>query len=76
MRMKTDMANALLDDTVAAAVANRPDTMLRVLECKAAAGEAATEVLDLAMRVCAAELLIETMSPSSVIFAMAAPPVS
>ena len=26
--------------------------MLRILECKAAAGEAATEVLDLAMRVC------------------------
>jgi alkylation response protein AidB-like acyl-CoA dehydrogenase len=26
--------------------------MLRVLECKAAAGETATEVLDLAMRVC------------------------
>ena len=52
MRVKTDMANALLDDTVAAALANRPDTMLRVLECKAAAGEAANEVLDLAMRVC------------------------
>ena len=26
--------------------------MLRVLECKASAGEAATEVLDTAMRVC------------------------
>jgi alkylation response protein AidB-like acyl-CoA dehydrogenase len=52
MRLKTDMANALLEDTVAAALANRPDTMLRVLECKAAAGEAANEVLDLAMRVC------------------------
>jgi alkylation response protein AidB-like acyl-CoA dehydrogenase len=26
--------------------------MLRVLECKASAGEAATEVLDLAVRVC------------------------
>jgi alkylation response protein AidB-like acyl-CoA dehydrogenase len=32
--------------------ANRPDTMLRVLEAKAAAGEAASEVTDLAMRVC------------------------
>ena len=30
----------------------RADAMLRVLESKAAAGEAATEVLDLAMRVC------------------------
>ena len=32
--------------------ANRADTMLRVLETKAASGEAATEVTDLAMRVC------------------------
>ena len=30
----------------------RADAMLRVLEVKAAAGEAATEVTDLAMRVC------------------------
>jgi alkylation response protein AidB-like acyl-CoA dehydrogenase len=52
MQIKTDMANALLEDTVAAAVANRADAMLRVLECKAAAGESANEVLDLAMRVC------------------------
>ena len=52
MRIKTDMANALLEDTVAAVQANRADTMLRVLECKAAAGEAANEVQDLAMRVC------------------------
>jgi alkylation response protein AidB-like acyl-CoA dehydrogenase len=52
MRVKTDMTRALLDDTIAAMGANRADTMLRVLECKAAAGETATEVLDLAMRVC------------------------
>ena len=52
MRVKTDMARTLLDDTIAAMGANRGDTMLRVLECKAAAGETATEVLDLAMRVC------------------------
>ncbi len=52
MRVKTDMAGALLDDTIAAVEAHRPDTMLRVLECKASAGETATEVLDLAMRVC------------------------
>lgn len=52
MQVKTDMAAALLADTVAAIEANRPDTMLRVLECKAAAGETANEVLDLAMRVC------------------------
>jgi alkylation response protein AidB-like acyl-CoA dehydrogenase len=52
MRVKTDMAKALLDDTIAAMESGRPDAMLRVLECKAAAGETATEVLDLAMRVC------------------------
>jgi alkylation response protein AidB-like acyl-CoA dehydrogenase len=52
MRVKTDAARALLDDAIAAMGANRADTMLRVLECKAAAGETATEVLDLAMRVC------------------------
>ena len=52
MRIKTDMASALLNDTVASVQANRADMMLRVLECKAAAGETANEVLDLAMRVC------------------------
>jgi alkylation response protein AidB-like acyl-CoA dehydrogenase len=52
MRVKTDMSRALLDDTIAAMGASRSDTMLRVLESKAAAGETATEVLDLAMRVC------------------------
>jgi alkylation response protein AidB-like acyl-CoA dehydrogenase len=52
MRVKTDMAGAVLDDTVAAIGAGRPDAMLRVLSCKASAGETATEVLDLAMRVC------------------------
>jgi alkylation response protein AidB-like acyl-CoA dehydrogenase len=52
MRIKTDLARALLDDTLSAMESGRPDTMLRVLECKAAAGEMATEVTDLAMRVC------------------------
>jgi alkylation response protein AidB-like acyl-CoA dehydrogenase len=52
MRVKSDMAATLLDDAVAAVAAGRPDTMLRVLEAKAAAGETATEVLDVAMRVC------------------------
>ncbi|HEY3295544.1 MAG TPA: acyl-CoA dehydrogenase family protein [bacterium] len=52
MRVKTDMARTLLDDTITALEAGRADGMLRVLECKAAAGEAATEVLDTAMRVC------------------------
>lgn len=52
MQVKTDMAAGLLVDTLAAISAQRPDATLRVLECKAAAGETANEVLDLAMRVC------------------------
>jgi alkylation response protein AidB-like acyl-CoA dehydrogenase len=52
MRIKTDMTRTLLDDTIAALESGRPDTMLRVLSCKAAAGEAATEVVETAMRVC------------------------
>ena len=52
MRVKTDMARALMLDSIAALEQGRADAMLRVLEVKAAAGEAATEVTDLAMRVC------------------------
>ncbi|MEP7356505.1 MAG: acyl-CoA dehydrogenase family protein [Anaerolineales bacterium] len=52
MQIKTDMARALLLDAFEALESGRADTMLRVLEVKAAAGEAATEVTDLAMRVC------------------------
>lgn len=52
MRLKADLSDALLSDTIAAISTGRADTMLRVLECKAAAGESANEVLDLAMRVC------------------------
>jgi alkylation response protein AidB-like acyl-CoA dehydrogenase len=52
MRIKTTMVRALLLDTISALESGRADTMLRVLEVKAAAGETATEVTDLAMRVC------------------------
>jgi alkylation response protein AidB-like acyl-CoA dehydrogenase len=52
MRVKTDMARTLLDDTVAAIESGRPDTMLRVLSSKAAAAQAGTDVAELAMRVC------------------------
>src|SRR5947207_7715027 len=52
MQVKTDMARSLLLDSLTALETGRPDAMLRVLEVKAAAGEAATEVTDLAMRVC------------------------
>jgi len=52
MRVKTDMARALLLDAIEAVEVGREDAMLRVLECKAAAGETALEVLQTAMRVC------------------------
>lgn len=52
MRIKTDLSKALLGDTLAAIAGGRADATLRVLESKAAAGEAAAEVTDLAMRVC------------------------
>lgn len=52
MRVKADMSDALLSETLAAVAGQGPDATLRVLECKAAAGETANEVLDLAMRVC------------------------
>jgi alkylation response protein AidB-like acyl-CoA dehydrogenase len=52
MRIKSDLSEALLGDTLAAIASNRPDATLRVLECKAAAAEAANETLDISMRVC------------------------
>ncbi len=51
-QIKTDMAHALIMDTLDALEQSRPDAMMRVLEAKAGAGEAAVEVTDLAMRVC------------------------
>lgn len=51
-RIRADMVRTLRDDTVAALAAGRADAMLRVMEVKAAAGEAALEVTDTAMRVC------------------------
>lgn len=52
MQVKSSMADVLLQDTIAAIGSQRADAMLRVLQCKAASGESANEVLDLAMRVC------------------------
>ena len=52
MRITTDQAAAMLSDTLAAVGAGREDATLRVLEVKAAAGEAAIAVTDLAMKVC------------------------
>jgi alkylation response protein AidB-like acyl-CoA dehydrogenase len=52
MRLKTDMVRALLADTITSLENPSDITMLKVLEAKAAGGETATEVTDLAMRVC------------------------
>jgi alkylation response protein AidB-like acyl-CoA dehydrogenase len=52
MRIRVDQTKALNADTLAAIASGRADATLRVLESKAAAGEAAAEVTDLAMRVC------------------------
>jgi len=52
MRVKSDMARALMDDTITALETSRGDATLRVLVCKAGAGEAAIEVTETAMRVC------------------------
>ncbi len=52
MQIDTDAAAALLTDTLAALDAGREDAQLRVLEVKAAAGEAASRVTDEGMRVC------------------------
>lgn len=51
-RIRADGLRTLLADTIAAIGAGRPDTMLRVLEIKAAGAEAALEITDTAMRVC------------------------
>jgi isovaleryl-CoA dehydrogenase len=52
LRLEIDRTRALLDDTLAALEAGRTDAMLRVLEVKAAASEAALQVTDLAMKLC------------------------
>lgn len=51
-KIKADMARTLRDDTLVAMAAGREDTMLRVMQVKVAAAEAALEVTDTAMRVC------------------------
>jgi alkylation response protein AidB-like acyl-CoA dehydrogenase len=51
-RVRADQCMALLADTLVAIGSGRADATLRVLECKAAAGDAALEVTDVAMRVC------------------------
>lgn len=52
MRVQTDMTRTLVQDAAEAVSTSRADASLRVLEAKAASGENATQVGDLAMRVC------------------------
>jgi alkylation response protein AidB-like acyl-CoA dehydrogenase len=51
-KITLDQARTLRDDTVVALKENRADAMLRVMQVKAAAADAALEVTDTAMRVC------------------------
>jgi alkylation response protein AidB-like acyl-CoA dehydrogenase len=52
LRLQVDQTRALLEDTLGALESGRADAMLRVLEVKAAASEAALQVTDLAMKLC------------------------
>ena len=52
MKILADSSHSLLLDTIDALEKGREDAVLRVLECKAAAGEMSSQVLDLGMRVC------------------------
>jgi alkylation response protein AidB-like acyl-CoA dehydrogenase len=51
-RVRADQARALWEDTMEAVTTGRADAMLRVLEIKAAAGDAVLEVVSTCMRVC------------------------
>lgn len=52
LRIRTDGIRAFLQDTLAALGSGREDAMLRVLEVKAVAAEAASEVADGVLRLC------------------------
>ena len=52
LRIEADQARALVEDTLTAVEQGRDDAQLQVLEVKAAAGEAAAQAADLALRAC------------------------
>jgi alkylation response protein AidB-like acyl-CoA dehydrogenase len=52
MRIEADLAAALLDSALSALESGNEEALLRVLEVKAAAAEAAIAVTDLAMKTC------------------------
>jgi alkylation response protein AidB-like acyl-CoA dehydrogenase len=62
MQIETDGLAARLDDLVDHLEQPRDTTMLRVLECKAAAGDAAIAVTSAAMRVCGGAAFSKHMS--------------
>ncbi|HEY2339729.1 MAG TPA: acyl-CoA dehydrogenase family protein [Steroidobacteraceae bacterium] len=62
MQIETDGLAARLDDLAAHLEQPRDTTMLRVLECKAAAGDAAIAVTSTAMRVCGGAAFSRHMS--------------
>ncbi|HEY2690175.1 MAG TPA: acyl-CoA dehydrogenase family protein [Streptosporangiaceae bacterium] len=52
LRIEADRTRGMIDDTLAAVEQGRDDAQLQVLEVKAAAGEAAADAADLALRAC------------------------
>jgi len=52
LRIEADRARGMIDDTLTAVEQGRDDAQLQVLEVKAAAGEAAADAADLALRAC------------------------
>jgi isovaleryl-CoA dehydrogenase len=52
LRIEADQARSLIEDTLSAVEQGRADAQLQVLEVKAAAGEAAADAADLALRAC------------------------
>jgi isovaleryl-CoA dehydrogenase len=52
LRIEADRTRGLIDDTLTAVEQGRADAQLQVLEVKAAAGEAAADAADLALRAC------------------------
>lgn len=52
LQIEADRARGLIEDTLTAVEQGRPDAQLQVLEVKAAAGEAAADAADLALRAC------------------------
>ena len=52
LRIEADRARSMVDDTLTAVEQGRDDAQVQVLEVKAAAGEAAADAADLALRAC------------------------